>query len=61
MGNLIRLQGVLLAADTNESMVQRVFGLDAQLLVDAVIVACAVLFLFFLMSYLVFNPARELL
>lgn len=39
----------------------RIFGLDAQLLADAVILALAVGFLFFLMSYLLFNPARELL
>lgn len=61
MGNLLKLQCVLLAADTEESLVERVFGLDAQLLVDTLIVACAVLFLFFLLSYLIFNPARELL
>lgn len=39
----------------------RIFGLDAQLLVDTVIVILAVFFLFLLLSYLVFNPARELL
>ena len=39
----------------------RIFGLDPQLLADVVILALAVGFLFFLMSYLLFNPARELL
>lgn len=61
MGNFLNLQSVLLAADSDESMIQRVFGLDAQLLMDTLIVACAVLFLFLMLSYLVFNPARELL
>lgn len=42
-------------------MTNRIFGLDAQLLADVVILALAVGFLFFLMSYLLFNPARELL
>ena len=61
MSTMINIQSIFLAADSNESLVGRVFGLDAQLLVDTLIVACAVLFLFFLLSYLVFNPARELL
>ena len=39
----------------------RIFGLDAQLIADAVILALAVGFLFFLMSFLLFNPARELM
>ena len=39
----------------------RIFGLDPQLLADVVILALAVGFLFFLMSYLLFNPARELM
>ena len=42
-------------------MTNRIFGLDAQLIADAVILALAVGFLFFLLSYLLFNPARELL
>ena len=37
------------------------FNLDAQLLFDTVLLAAAVLVLFFLMSYLLFNPARKLL
>ena len=39
----------------------RIFGLDAQLLADACIMALAMLVLFTLLSYLLFNPARELL
>ena len=39
----------------------KIFALDWQLIFDAVIVACAVFFLFFLLSYLVFNPARDLM
>jgi F-type H+-transporting ATPase subunit b len=42
-------------------MTNRIFGLDAQLIADAVILALAVGFLFFLLSYLLFNPARELM
>ena len=37
------------------------FNLDAQLLFDTVLLAIAVFFLFMLMSYLLFNPARKLL
>ena len=37
------------------------FNLDAQLLFDTILLAVAVFFLFLLMSYLLFNPARKLL
>lgn len=37
------------------------FNLDPQLLFDALLLAVAVFFLFMLMSYLLFNPARKLL
>lgn len=47
--------------EVTEGMAGRIFGLDAQMLVDACILALAVLALFTLMSYLLFNPARELL
>ena len=49
------------AVATSEGMTNRIFGLDAQLAADAIILALAVGFLFFLMSYLLFNPARELM
>ena len=39
----------------------RLFGLDAQLLMDAMLSIIAVFVLFFAMSYLLFNPARKLL
>lgn len=64
MGNLIIGMGqrmAFLAAETDEGIVNRIFGLDGQLGMDAIILALAVLFLFFLLSYLVFNPARDLL
>ncbi|MBR5711973.1 MAG: F0F1 ATP synthase subunit B [Lachnospiraceae bacterium] len=37
----------------------KIFGLDLQILFDALILGLAVLFLFFLLSYLLFNPARD--
>jgi F-type H+-transporting ATPase subunit b len=37
------------------------FNLDPQLLFDAALLAIAVFFLYMLMSYLLFNPARKLL
>lgn len=37
------------------------FNLDAQLLFDAILLAIAVFFLFMVMSYLLFNPARKML
>ncbi len=39
----------------------RIFGLDSQLLSDALIVVIAMFCLFLLLSYLLFNPARNLL
>ena len=38
-----------------------IFGLDPQLLVDALITMIAMFFLFLLLSYLLFNPARTML
>jgi len=52
---------VTLAANENEGLWNRIFGLDFQLEADVVIQWLAVLFLFFLLSYLVFNPARDLI
>lgn len=40
---------------------ERLFDLDFQLLHDAVLTAIAVFFLFLAMSYLLFNPTRDLL
>ena len=39
----------------------RIFGLDAQMAADLLITLVAVFVLFMLLSYLLFNPARELL
>jgi F-type H+-transporting ATPase subunit b len=39
----------------------RLFGLDAQLLFDTCVTAVNVFLLFVILSYLLFNPARELL
>jgi F-type H+-transporting ATPase subunit b len=39
----------------------RIFGLDAQTLFDTCIELIAMLFLFILLSYLLFNPARKLI
>lgn len=41
--------------------VDRLFGLDAQLLADAAVELLAIFVLFMGMSYLLFNPAREFL
>ena len=40
---------------------ERLFGLDAQLLFDAVVMALSMLVLFTLLSYLLFNPVRDML
>ena len=42
-------------------MVDKIFGLDPQLLVDTGITLIAMLVLFILLSYLLFNPARKLI
>lgn len=39
----------------------RIFGLDAQQIHDTILLALAVLFLFIMMSYLLFNPVRKML
>lgn len=50
------------SANTSENgLVNRIFGLDLQTLMDTLIVALSVFILFLVLSYLLFNPARELL
>lgn len=61
MTNMYAFAGVLAAGAEESSLVNRLFGLDAQLLVDTAILALSVFALFLLLSYLLFNPARELL
>jgi F-type H+-transporting ATPase subunit b len=39
----------------------RLFNLDAQLLADSVLLAIAIFFLFLILSYLLWNPAKNLL
>jgi F-type H+-transporting ATPase subunit b len=55
------LATLFLTTDENGLISERIFGLDAQFLADACILALAVFVLFVLLSYLVFNPARDLL
>lgn len=52
---------LFLTMDENGLVKDKIFSLDIQLLVDACILALAVFVLFVLLSYLVFNPARDLL
>ena len=40
---------------------ERLIGFDPQLLADSAITGFAVLFLFFILSYLLFDPAKEML
>ena len=40
---------------------ERLIGFDPQLLADSAVTGFAVLFLFFILSYLLFNPAKEML
>ncbi len=54
------LYSSVLLADTGETM-ERLFDLDFQLLHDAAWSALAVFILFLAMSYLLFNPVRDLL
>lgn len=51
----------LLAEASSSWMNNRVFELDLQLIVDTLIMAAAVLALYALLSYLLFNPARNML
>ena len=40
---------------------ERIFGLDLQLLQDVLLTAVAIFILFFVLSYLLFNPVRDML
>ncbi len=50
-----------LEAEAEPKMEGYIFGLTPQLLLDSLILLLAVGFMFFLLSYLLFNPARDLL
>lgn len=52
---------VMKVALAGDALGDYIFGLDPQLLVDAVITMIAMFALFVLLSYLLFNPARDLL
>jgi len=56
-----RMAQLAFLATDDDRVTGRIFGLDLQIVFDALILACAVFFLFFLLSYLVFNPARDFL
>ena len=57
------MSGVILtlAAGNGDGLGDYIFGLDAQLLFDSLITMAAMIFLFIVLSYLLFNPARDLL
>ena len=46
---------------TGAESMERLFDLDWQLLADATLMIIAIFFLFILLSYLLFNPARKML
>lgn len=46
---------------TGAESMERLFNLDMQLIADATLMIIAIFFLFLLLSYLLFNPARKML
>lgn len=54
------MSGVIQVA-LSSGLVDYIFGLDPQLLVDSAITILAMFFVFLLLSYLLFNPARNLM
>lgn len=61
MNSILAVQNMSVALAEEGSIWQRIFGLDAQTLFDTCITLIAMLILFILLSYLLFNPARELI
>lgn len=57
MNTLLSTSAVLAGAE----MEPRLFDLDFQLLADSLLLMLAIFALFLIMSYLLFNPAREFL
>lgn len=55
------MSGVVKAVLSGNALGDYIFGLDPQLLVDALITMIAMFALFVLLSYLLFNPARNML
>lgn len=57
----IKIMNILASNIQDEGTMERLFDLDLQLLVDALFVLAAVFVLFIVLSYFLFNPAREFL
>lgn len=55
------MSGVIQVALNGNGLGDYIFGLDSQLLIDAGITILAMFFVFLLLSYLLFNPARDML
>lgn len=58
---ILGMQNIILAAGADEKLTGRIFGIDPQLIADACILAISIFVLFLALSYLIFNPARDLL
>lgn len=63
MGTISNLLGPVLAEATTEAADYgtRIFGLDSQLIFDACVLAINIFLLFILLSYILFNPVRNML
>lgn len=59
--SFLLIKNVVFLAATTDEMNNRIFGLDPQLLADSSLLALSVFVLFIALSYLLFNPARDLL
>lgn len=55
------MSGVIKVALAGNALGDYIFGLDPQLLIDSAITILAMFVLFLFLSYLLFNPARDLL
>ena len=55
------MNGLVKVALAGDGLGDYIFGLDPQLLVDSAITILAMFVMFLLLSYLLFNPARDLL
>lgn len=55
------MSGVIHVALAQSGLGDYIFGLDPQLLVDSLITLIAMIVLFLMLSYLLFNPARDLM
>lgn len=61
MRTLMNNMGYQLLSTGSEAAEDRIFGLDPQLLFDAVVLAINIFILFILISYLLVNPVRKML